>query len=286
MASSKYPRPLGVDHDGLVCPARTPGPLGLRDQADPNVIALLGDTPGPLGVGDYGQPILWQSGDIGKLIQGSRLMKSPALSSISFRTNATAQKKEEVNKTDDAINKQDPSWPPPPENLIQPSLSRAQSLLGTFKYIAAPTSAEKRAIKITDDWEKKNIIRVTIPQLKGIKGYHSGGVIRFHRLAANQLLELWAAWEQQGLLPLVLSFGGAFTPRYIGGTKVLSNHALGAAFDINTTYNPQGKRPLIVGEKGSVRELVPLANEYGFYWGGHFGGTRVDGQHFEIAELK
>jgi len=30
---------------------------------------------------------------------------------------------------------------------------------------------------------------------------------------------------------------------------------------------------------------VPLANEHGFYWGGHFR-HRPDGMHFEIAVLK
>jgi hypothetical protein len=29
--------------------------------------------------------------------------------------------------------------------------------------------------------------------------------------------------------------------------------------------------------------LVGIANDNGFYWGGHF--TRLDGMHFEIAKL-
>jgi hypothetical protein len=40
----------------------------------------------------------------------------------------------------------------------------------------------------------------------------------------------------------------------------------------------------LVGEKGSVRELVPIANRWGFYWGGHYNG-RPDGMHFEVAFL-
>jgi hypothetical protein len=43
------------------------------------------------------------------------------------------------------------------------------------------------------------------------------------------------------------------------------------------------KIPALVGQKGSVREIVPIANEFGFYWGGHF--TRKDGMHFEIAKI-
>jgi hypothetical protein len=42
--------------------------------------------------------------------------------------------------------------------------------------------------------------------------------------------------------------------------------------------------PPIVGEKGSVRLLVPLANKFGFFWGGHYR-NRKDGMHFELAKL-
>lgn len=39
-------------------PPRTPGSLGVNDQADPNVTALLGDTPSSLGVLDWADPTL------------------------------------------------------------------------------------------------------------------------------------------------------------------------------------------------------------------------------------
>ena len=37
---------------GLACP-RTPGPLGITDETDPNVFALMGDAAGPLGSREY-----------------------------------------------------------------------------------------------------------------------------------------------------------------------------------------------------------------------------------------
>jgi hypothetical protein len=40
-----------------------------------------------------------------------------------------------------------------------------------------------------------------------------------------------------------------------------------------------------VGQHGSVRELVSIANEHGFFWGGHFDKRR-DGMHFEVAVIK
>ena len=63
----------------------------------------------------------------------------------------------------------------------------------------------------------------------------------------------------------------------------LSNHAWGTAFDINAALNPRGTVPVFRGQPGSVRELVPRANDLGFYWGGHF--SRRDGMHFEVARV-
>ncbi len=45
-----------------------------------------------------------------------------------------------------------------------------------------------------------------------------------------------------------------------------------------------GHEPARVGEHGCVREMVALAHEHGFYWGGHF--ARLDGMHFEVAVVK
>lgn len=49
MANSRVPGPLGNDALEALVPARTPGPLGVNDAADPNVRAAPGDMPGPLG---------------------------------------------------------------------------------------------------------------------------------------------------------------------------------------------------------------------------------------------
>jgi len=73
-------------------------------------------------------------------------------------------------------------------------------------------------------------------------------------------------------------------PSFIRGWRTtLSNQSWGTAFDINAAWNGLGRRPPLVGEKGSVRELVQLANQHGFYWGGHFS-KRPDGMHFEVGQ--
>jgi hypothetical protein len=68
-----------------------------------------------------------------------------------------------------------------------------------------------------------------------------------------------------------------------GSNTTLSNHAWGTGFDINAKWNPLGAVPALRGDTGSVRELVPIAHDHGFFWGGHF--SRSDGMHFEVARV-
>ncbi len=179
-------------------------------------------------------------------------------------------------------NERDAYWPPVPKNLSSPSSAQAEKMFGKFEWRAAPTASEARAIKILDDWPKQKLVTVEIPQLARIARPVKTPRLTMHRLAAKPMQNLWQAWEDAGLLLLVRTWDGMYNPRRIGGTKSLSNHAFGAAFDINASFNPWGGNIPLVGEKGSVRELVPLANKHGFFWGGHYRGKK-DGMHFELA---
>jgi hypothetical protein len=108
----------------------------------------------------------------------------------------------------------------------------------------------------------------------------------FHKKCKDQLIGLWLDWEKAGLLDRVLTFDGSYNPRFMRGSRTsLSNHAFGTAFDINAKFNGLGEEPALVGEQGSVREMVQIANKWGFYWGGHFK-SRPDGMHFEVAEIR
>lgn len=163
--------------------------------------------------------------------------------------------------------------------------AQRQKLFGLIEYTPAPTRNNPEAISITNGWEQENIISVTIPQLKGVPvfGKPSKGRLQFHKKGAEQLKALWAAWQAAGLLELVLTYEGSYNPRLIRGGNSLSNHAYGTAFDINYNWNRLGQIPTPAGKYGSVRELVPIANEYGFFWGGHFT-ERPDGMHFEVGK--
>lgn len=174
------------------------------------------------------------------------------------------------------------NWPAKPG--FQPLVNNAQraQLFGSFTYRSKPLPDNPENIEVTDNWEKNNIISVMIPQLMLVKG---NAKVSFHKKAASQLQKLWKDWETAGLLHLVLTWDGSYVPRFIRGSRtVLSNHAFGTAFDINYEWNKLGAVPALLGRKGTVRELVAIANNNGFYWGGHF--TRLDGMHFEIAKIK
>jgi peptidoglycan hydrolase-like protein with peptidoglycan-binding domain len=176
-----------------------------------------------------------------------------------------------------------PDWPAPPPFAPIASLEAVEQAFGRFDYVDAGGDD----IKIVGSWEQENIVKVHIPQLEGER-FVPGGWVRFHRRGADQLKALWAAWDAAGLLRLKLSFDGAYYPRYKRKIqphirKNLSNHSFGTAFDINAAQNPLGGPLPLVGQRGSVREMVELAYRHGFYWGGHFGNGRADGMHFEIA---
>lgn len=170
--------------------------------------------------------------------------------------------------------------PKPPFHALNEAGKRAA--FGEYRF--EPVAGDPDAIRILDGWEVQNIDLITVPQLAGKLGAHPAGRARFHKKVAPKVLELFATWEREGLTRLILRYAGSYVPRFVRGRPgVLSSHAFGSAFDINAPWNGLGKVPALKGSKGSVRELVPIANELGFYWGGHF--DRKDGMHFELAQL-
>lgn len=137
------------------------------------------------------------------------------------------------------------------------------------------------------NWDDRNIITVHIPQLKGIPTYGAAfsGNVQFYKHAAPQLKAAFAEVEKAGLLKRVIFWDGSFVPRTKRGSKSSpSNHAFGTAFDINAAWNPFRRPYADKGEKGSVVELVPIFERFGFRWGGNWDGP-CDGMHFEVRRL-
>jgi peptidoglycan hydrolase-like protein with peptidoglycan-binding domain len=172
-------------------------------------------------------------------------------------------------------------FPPEPGGLEPFTPAARAAKCGRFEFSPAPTARNPEGVKLDAAWKRSSIKRVELPQLVTL-GLRKRPFVWVHRLIADDIVELFQAWEDAELLYHVKTWNGSFNARYIrGSTTRLSNHSWGTAFDINARWNRLGTVPALVGETGSVRELVALANKHGFWWGGHF--KRKDGMHFESA---
>jgi len=192
----------------------------------------------------------------------------------------------------------DASWPPTPD-FLPLSYGEREKVFGHIECVPAPTKGNPEGVRITNDFAK-HLVKAYIPQLALIKGISykgkiegrgpKDGMVLLHEKAVQPMVDLWQAWEDESLLDLVLTDGGMTVARYVrGSTSILSNHSYGTAFDINAPWNGLKRVPALVGARGSVRELVQTANDFGWWWGGHGwppGYDRLDGMHFELAEIK
>ncbi len=119
-------------------------------------------------------------------------------------------------------------------------------------------------------WQTENLCSVTI---KGVAH-------QVHRRAHVALVELLMTWSAAGLLERVESWDRFYawgtTGRHLGA------HAHGAAFDVNTFANPNGRRAH--DGPGGTLPLLPIARALGWWcgadWGGHFAPAA---RHFELT---
>lgn len=152
-----------------------------------------------------------------------------------------------------------------------------KSHLGNFSFI----EQVDQTLAITDNWVKENIVHIEIPDLQLEKPLPE---LKFNKKLDSKIRELFDAWREKNVMHLIKSIDATFELRYIKGHHgILSAHAYGIAMDINKKWNPIGHLPVYKDKIGSVRELVPIANQLGFYWGGHM--KRSEGAHFEFARL-
>jgi hypothetical protein len=124
---------------------------------------------------------------------------------------------------------------------------------------------------------RPNIVSIEVP-----RWFRHTGKMEMHRKAVEPLKTLLEAWNKAGLSRNIASFNGSVAFRRIRGGKTLSSHAYGIAFDINSAFNAIGANPALPWQPGCLLELVKIANEHGWFWGGHFR-KRCDGMHFELA---
>jgi hypothetical protein len=186
--------------------------------------------------------------------------------------------------TDPTADINGPSWPSKPVDGPLNPVDR-EKIFGHFSYTPAPTTNNPEGITIIGDWAKNNICTVNIPQINGIAGFPKSGNVTIHTKLSQQFVNLFEAWHAAGLTYLIMTWGGSWAPRFIRGSRTtLSNHTWATAFDINVQWNQLGVQPALRGATGSTRELVEIAYDHGFYWGGWFP-NRPDGMHFEAYKI-
>ena len=172
-----------------------------------------------------------------------------------------------------------------PLNLFPMTTKEKIDTFGSFSYVPTPCPECPELIKVTGS-KGFDIATVEVPQLEGVKGAGKRGQVLVNALLSYKLFELFQAWEDRGLMLLVLSWDGGYVPRFVRGSRFnLSNHAWGTAFDVNASHNPLGKQGPAVGEIGSTWLLAEAAAQLGWYWGGWFPG-RPDPMHFEIGVFR
>lgn len=132
---------------------------------------------------------------------------------------------------------------------------------------------------------ERQLVNVVPP----FKMYYDGKpikTIRFHKKAAASLKaaldEIWDWYDhdQKKIDALGISkYAGAYNPRYIRGSKTKwSNHAYGAAIDLNAEDNGFGKG------KGTIPQpVIDAFKRQGARWGGDYRG-RTDPMHFEFCD--
>jgi len=156
---------------------------------------------------------------------------------------------------------------------------------GEIEYLPDPCVSNPERIKILNQWDTNNIVHVKIPQFKDVTRAPNTGKVAFHKRGADSFVKFWKYVEAENLLPCVKSWHGSYSPRLVRGSKaVLSTHAYGIAFDLNAKWNPFGGSIASYHEPGCLYDIVDIAIECGFFWGGHFNSVS-DGMHFELADV-
>lgn len=128
-----------------------------------------------------------------------------------------------------------------------------------------------------------------MPVVPPFKMYYDGkqvNSIKFHRKCAGALKaaldEIWEHYgrDQRKIDALGISkYAGAYNPRYIrGSTTKWSNHAYGAAIDLNAEDNGFGK-----GRGTIPQPVIDAFKRQGARWGGDYRG-RTDPMHFEFCD--
>lgn len=171
--------------------------------------------------------------------------------------------------------------PPKDSRRKQPIVFSRAQIEQKFGRIDPVREKGDGSFKILNPDFASHVVLADISPLKGIPGVPGKGKVECHELIRDDLQGAIQEIADQGKTNLILRWDGLWVPRHTlwDPRRSYSAHSWGIAFDINARWNGYGSEPAQLGSFGSVRELVPIFEKHGFFWGGHF--RTPDGMHFQ-----
>lgn len=162
---------------------------------------------------------------------------------------------------------------------VQEPLSEAEidDVFGEIPW--SPVADDPGAILVPASWKSANLVTIRVPQLVGVADAHRDGLVQINKRIAEPFRAMFDAWEQRGKMKLVTNFGGTVADRRVRGGQLVSRHARGIAFDINTQPNWRGTPGAPRGSFGSIVELFEEFVEFDFASGGFY--PTADWMHAE-----
>jgi len=136
------------------------------------------------------------------------------------------------------------------------------------EFSAYPQSADPAYLNVDPAWYDANIVTRTVPIL---------GQVTCNRRLFPMLISALTDVEQAGLGNELQVYSGCYAARTVARSPTAppSQHAYGAAIDINAPENPYGAQPTM------DPRIVKIFERWGFIWGGKF--LTPDGMHFEYG---
>ncbi len=141
-----------------------------------------------------------------------------------------------------------------------------KEIFGEFS--AYPQSADPAYLTVEPRWYDAHIVTRSVPIL---------GTVTCNRRLFPALIGALREVQKAGLGDELHVYSGCYAARTVArrATAPPSQHAYGAAIDINAPENPYGARPTM------DPRIVRIFQRWGFLWGGRF--LTPDGMHFEYG---
>lgn len=136
------------------------------------------------------------------------------------------------------------------------------------EFSAYPEASDPAALQMSPTWYDAHIATRSVPLL---------GNVTCNVALFPQLVGALKDVEAAGLGGEIHTYSGCYSPRTVArmSTAPPSQHAYGAAIDINAPENPYGATPTM------DPRIVKIFERWGFLWGGIY--LTPDGMHFEYG---